>query len=132
MCFPHEDGEFAARVQTLLDGSHAEWPFAAAVQALLRETYPLVVISPRHEPAGTRVWYAFRDGSAVPDTDGDTIPDGIEVQAGTDPKTNDASADLDQDGVSNLVEFLQGRSLTKGATPDTTSAVNLRVYSPQR
>ena len=72
VCFPREDGEFAVRVQTLLDGSQSEWPFAAAVQALLRETYPLAVISPRHEPAGARVWYAFRDGSAVLDIDGDT------------------------------------------------------------
>ena len=72
LCFPRDDGEFAARVQTLLDGSRSEWPFAAAVQALLRETYPLAVISPRHEPAGVRVWKAFRDGSTVPDVDGDT------------------------------------------------------------
>ena len=72
VCFPRDDGGFAARVQTLLEDSHAEWPFAAAVQALLRETYPLAVISPRHEPAGTRAWFAFRDGSAVPSVDGDT------------------------------------------------------------
>lgn len=72
VCFPRDDGGFAARVQILLDDSHAEWPFAAAVQALLRETYPLAVISPRHQPAGTRAWFAFRDGSAVPSVDGDT------------------------------------------------------------
>ena len=72
VCFPLDDGGFAARVRTLLDGSHAEWPFAAAVQALLRETYPLAVISPRHQPAGTRAWFAFRDGSAVPSVAGDT------------------------------------------------------------
>lgn len=75
VCFPRDDGEFAARVQTLLDGSHSEWPFAAAVQALLRETYPLAVISPRHELAaldGGRVWYAFRDFSTVLNVDGDT------------------------------------------------------------
>ena len=33
---------------------------------------PLAVISPRHELAtidGARVWYAFRDGSAVPNVD---------------------------------------------------------------
>ena len=75
VCFPSEDGEFSARVQTLLAGPHADGPFAAAVQALLRETYPLAVISPRHELAaldGARVWYAFRDGSAVPFVDGDT------------------------------------------------------------
>ncbi len=75
VCFPRDDGEFAARVRTLLEGSHPEWPFAAAVQALLRETYPLAVISPRHELAtldGRRVWHAFRDFSTVLDVDGDT------------------------------------------------------------
>jgi hypothetical protein len=75
VCFPRDDLRFAERVQTLLDGSHAEEPFGAAVQALLRETYPLAVISPRHELAaldGARVCYAFRDGSVVPAVDGDT------------------------------------------------------------
>ncbi len=75
VCFPRDDGEFAARVQTLLEGSHPEWPFAAAVQALLREAYPLAVISPRHELAGRdgrRVWHAFRDFSTVLDVEGDT------------------------------------------------------------
>ncbi len=75
VCFPRDDGEFAARVQTLLDDSDSEWPFEAAVQALLRETFPLAVISPRHELAaldGARVLYAFRDFSALPSADGDT------------------------------------------------------------
>ena len=75
VCFPRDDPGFAECVQTLLDGSPSEWPFAAAVQALLRETYPLAVISPRHELTaldGRRVWYAFRDFSAVPNVEGDT------------------------------------------------------------
>ena len=75
VCFPRDDSRFAERVQTLFESSHAGRPFAAAVQALLRETYPLAVISPRHELAaldGWRVWYAFRDFSAVPNADGDT------------------------------------------------------------
>lgn len=75
VCFPRDDPRFAERVQTLLDGSTSEGPFEAAVQALLREIYPLAVISPRHELAaldGARVWYAFRDGSMVPASDEDT------------------------------------------------------------
>jgi len=76
VCFPRDDPVFAERVQILFGGSHSERPFAAAVQALLRETYPLAVISPRHEFAaldGRRVvWYAFRDGSAVPNVDRET------------------------------------------------------------
>ena len=74
VCFPRDDPGFAERVEILFDGSPSERPFAAAVQALLRETHPLAVISPRHELAsidGARVWYAFRDGSLVPTADGD-------------------------------------------------------------
>ena len=75
VCFPRDDAGFAERVRIHCDGSNSERPFAAAVQALLRETYPLAVISPRHEFAaldGRRVWYAFRDGSAMPHVDGHT------------------------------------------------------------
>ena len=74
ICFPRDDPGFAEYVQTLLDGSDSEEPFAAAVQALLRETHPLAVISPRHDLAaidGKRVWYAFRDGSLVRDVERD-------------------------------------------------------------
>ena len=75
VCFPRDDTGFAERVQILFDGPYAEPPFAAAVQALLRESYPLAVISPRHELAaldGGLVWYAFRYGSVVPVIDGET------------------------------------------------------------
>jgi hypothetical protein len=74
LCFPRDDGEFAARVQTLLEGSHPEWPFAVAVKALPRETDALAVISPRRELAaldGRRMWHAFRDCSTVLTVDGD-------------------------------------------------------------
>jgi len=40
VCFPRDDEVFAARVQACLDGANGEGPFPAAVQALLRETYP--------------------------------------------------------------------------------------------
>jgi hypothetical protein len=75
VCFPRDDGEFAARVQTFLEGSHPAWPLAAAAHPLPREPYPLAVISPRHELAGRdgrRVWHAFRDFSTVLNVDGDT------------------------------------------------------------
>ena len=75
VCFPRDDPGLAERVPTLFDGPHARRPFAAAVQALLRETYPLAVISPRNELASLdrgSVWYVFRDGSAVPNVDRET------------------------------------------------------------
>jgi hypothetical protein len=75
MCFPRDDETFASRVQTCLDGSIGNEPFQAAIQALLRETYPLAVVAPRHDLAaldGAQVWYAFRDGSMVAPVDPDS------------------------------------------------------------
>jgi hypothetical protein len=64
------------------------------------------------------------------DSDGDGLPDKWERQYGLNPLVNDATGDPDADGVNNLLEYLQGRNPTKGAVPDTTGAVNLRVYQP--
>jgi hypothetical protein len=69
VCFPRDDPLFAERVENLLDDAHAEGPFPAAVQALLRESYPQAVIRPRHDLAafgGEGRWYVFRDGMATP------------------------------------------------------------------
>ncbi len=65
------------------------------------------------------------------DLDGDGLLDSWEQQY-FGGLAQSASADLDSDGVSNLTEYLTGRNPTKVELPDTTSAVNLRVYSPQR
>lgn len=47
--------------------------------------------------------------SAYPDADRDLIPDAVETAAGLNPNTPaDAAGDLDDDGVSNLDEFLAG------------------------
>ena len=74
LCFPRDDARFAERVQGLVDVVGPHGPIAAAVQALLREVYPLAVVSPRHDLAAIDarwVWYAFRDGSLVPIGDGE-------------------------------------------------------------
>ncbi|MCP3668906.1 MAG: hypothetical protein GY814_00405, partial [Gammaproteobacteria bacterium] len=42
------------------------------------------------------------------DSEGDGMSDGWEVQYGLNPNSNDANADLDEDGFSNLEEFLGG------------------------
>ena len=39
------------------------------------------------------------------DVDGDGMPDGWELKYNLDPTKNDADKDLDEDGVSNVVEF---------------------------
>lgn len=54
------------------------------------------------------------------DTDGDQMPDGWESAYGLNPLSNDAVADLDGDGVSNLVEFLRGRNPSTGITEGGT------------
>ena len=71
ICFPPDDPRFVGHVRDLIDAPGE--PLLAAVQALLRETYPLAVLSPRHPVAaldGRRVWYAIRDGSVLADADG--------------------------------------------------------------
>ena len=46
----------------------------------------------------------------IPDTDEDGMPDGWEVTYGLEPLINDASGDLDGDGMSNLDEYQNGRN----------------------
>jgi len=58
------------------------------------------------------------------------MPDGFEVAYSLDPLADDGAADADSDGVSNLVEFLQGRSPQAGAVADTTGLVSLQVWTP--
>lgn len=66
-----------------------------------------------------------------PDTDGDGMPDGWEVQYGFNPlNPSDGSGDSDGDGVSNAVEYVQGRDPTKGAVSDGMGLVNLEVFTP--
>lgn len=65
LCFPEDDADFVVQVHRLVQATDADAPLHAAVEALLRETYPLAVISPRQSMAavdGTEVWYVFRDG----------------------------------------------------------------------
>ncbi|MFC1798576.1 hypothetical protein ACFLZL_02070 [Thermodesulfobacteriota bacterium] len=50
------------------------------------------------------------------DTDGDTMPDGWEVDNGLDPTTDDANNDLDGDGAKNILEF------NKSTDPDNASS----------
>lgn len=66
VCFPREDGAFAAHVQRLVEAVTDDEPVWAAVEALLRESYPLAVISPRLGMATVDrvvVWYVYRDGT---------------------------------------------------------------------
>jgi methylaspartate ammonia-lyase len=72
---------------------------------------------------GTNPWVADTDGDGLgdydevvvhgtdpldPDTDGDGLPDGWEVANGLDPLVDDAGADADSDGLTNLQEYQMG------------------------
>jgi hypothetical protein len=77
--------------------------------------------TPAADFVGTdRITYHASDGTAdsntttititveEPDTDNDGMPDAWEVMYGLDPSVNDAAGDLDNDGFSNLIEYLRG------------------------
>jgi hypothetical protein len=52
----------------------------------------------------------------TPDADGDTMPNQYEIDNGLNPNFDDRLLDLDQDGVNNITEFING---TKPNDPDT-------------
>lgn len=67
------------------------------------------------------------------DTDGDGLPDGWELKYGLNPRSaagrDGAAGDFDNDGVSNLDEYLQGGDPANGATGDNPS-IRLRIHRP--
>lgn len=75
VCFPEDDvvfvgevGRIVGEVRRLVTSMAVDAPIVAAVEALLRESYPLAVVSPRQSMAtvdGADVWYVFRDGGVV-------------------------------------------------------------------
>jgi hypothetical protein len=61
------------------------------------------------------------------DVDGDGVTNDQECALGTDPY----NPDTDMDGVSDLVEYLQGRNpLIFGSVADTNNLIGLRIYTP--
>jgi hypothetical protein len=66
------------------------------------------------------------------DTDGDGLPDGWEIARGTQPLVADAQADPDGDGLSNHVELVLGSAPLGPAARDTTGALRLLLFRPDR
>ncbi len=65
---------------------------------------------------------------AAEDADSDGLTNLQEFQAGADPTNADTDADTMQDGL----ELQFGRNPVKGTGPDSTGAVNLRLFQPSR
>jgi len=61
--------------------------------------------------------YTYSTSATSTDTDNDGMPDAYEVQLGLDPLLNDAGADIDSDGISNVDEYLAGTGIVNVA-PD--------------
>lgn len=74
------------------------------------------------DPDGSRADIGYYGGPSAPvgevttDTDADGMPDEWETTNGTDPTTDDATLDLDEDGLNNLDEYLLS---TNPNDPDT-------------
>jgi len=68
------------------------------------------------------------------DTDGDGLPDGWELKYGLNPRSSTgrdgASGDFDNDGITNLQEYQQGTSPADGVVGDNP-LIRLRVYRPK-
>lgn len=92
----------------------------------------------RHQPpGGPGASCGFYAVLSVPlvlpaDLDRDGMDDLFELShAFLDPlNASDAWADEDGDGIANLVEYRQGRSLTEGAVPGNVENVGLVVHAP--
>jgi hypothetical protein len=63
------------------------------------------------------------------DTDGDLIPDGLEVLLGTSPVLNNATADDDFDGMNNAEEYLADRDPTTADPVSDASSRSLDVFN---
>jgi len=94
---------------------------------------PLLHSVASSSPDGPRFYAIQRVPLDAPlDSDADGIDDSAELTyAFLDPlDASDARDDFDADGVDNVTEHWQGRSLTAGADPDTNGTLALLLQTP--
>jgi len=63
------------------------------------------------------------------DTDGDLVPDGLEVSNGTSPIVANGSSDVDGDGMNSTEEYLSGRDPSVADPVADTSTRSLDVFN---
>ncbi len=83
-------------------------PAGDALSYRFKYLYHLNPLTPDNDGDGLSDYdeiFVYGTNPLLTDTDGDGIPDGWEVQYGLNPRFNDASLDLDQDGLTNLEEY---------------------------
>ncbi len=64
------------------------------------------------------------------DDDGDGMPDQWELYYGLDPLVDDASGDLDNDGINNLAEYYTNSSPTASNNTGENASGNIAPYQP--
>jgi uncharacterized repeat protein (TIGR01451 family) len=69
-------------------------------------------------------------GSNLADTDGDGMHDSWELAYGLNPNLNDASGDLDGDGVTNLVEYQNGSKPNDVASLPPQVQLSVAFFAP--
>ena len=83
--------------------------------------------------SATNAAYFLSRISTSEDFDGDSLPNGWEVQNSLSPTntagSNGSSGDPDSDGVNNLTEYLQGRNPQEGAIADSNLVTDLTLYT---
>ncbi len=63
------------------------------------------------------------------DTDGDLVPDGLEVRLGTSPVINNSADDDDSDGMNDAEEYLAGRDPEVADPVSDSSSRSLDVFN---
>lgn len=86
----------------------ATLPFHDSVDArLLSEVQNRTggIIDSQNERGG---WQLYELGTPLPDSDGDGMPDTWEADNGTDPTVDDSAFDINDDGYSNIENYING------------------------
>lgn len=90
--------------------------------ALVNTTYTITATNPAG--TATRTFSLFIDA----DTDGDGVPDAVEIQQGTDPNVAGDALDTDGDGVPDYVEQQQGTNPNSNSSYLDTDGDGLSDY----